>query len=57
MARTISKKISIKALSSKPLGKPPPGDKNFGIEPAIQFYAIEDGDDTEKGEESEILVV
>ena len=57
MAKTISKKGSVKASSVKLWGKPPPGDKNFGIETAIRFYAIEDGDETEKGEESEILVV
>ena len=57
MAKTISKKISVKASTAKPLGKPPPGDKTCGIEPDIRFYEIEDGDETEKGEESEILVV
>ena len=57
MAKSISKKSSFKASSAKPLGKPPPGDKTCGIEPAIRFYEIEDGDETEKGEESEILVV
>ena len=57
MAKTISKKISVKASSSKPSWKPPPGDKTFGIEPEIRFYAIEDGDKTEEGSESEILVV
>ena len=57
MAKTISNKISAKDSAVKTLGKPLPGDKTFGIEPAIRFYAIEDGDETEKGEESEILVV
>ena len=46
MANTISKKIYIKASASKPLGKPPPGYKNLGIETAICFYDIEDDDDT-----------
>ena len=50
MAKTISKKISVKASEAKPLRNPPPVDKNFGIEPAIRFYAIEDGDETEEGE-------
>ena len=49
MAKTISKKISVKASASKPSWKSPPGDKNFGIEPEIRFYAIEDGDKTEEG--------
>ena len=49
MAKTISKKISVKASAAKPLGKPPPRDKTLGLEPAICFYAIEDGDDTEEG--------
>ena len=57
MAKTISKKKSVKASSAKTSGKTPPGDKNLGIEPAIRFYAIEDGDDTEEVEESEILVI
>ena len=48
MAKSISTKFSVKASSSKPLGKPPPGDKTFGIERAVQFYEIEDGDETEK---------
>ena len=39
------------------MGKPPTGDKTLGIEPAICFYSIEDGDETEEGEEVEILVV
>ena len=50
MAKNISKKKPIKVSESKPSGNPPPGDKTFGIEPAIQLYAIEDGDDTEKRE-------
>ena len=61
MENTISKKISAKAStyknSVKPLGNPPPGDKTLGIETLIRFYAIEDGDDTEEGEEAEILIV
>ena len=48
MSKTISKKSAVKASSSKPLGKPLPGDKNLGIETAIRFYAIEDGDETEE---------
>ena len=37
------------------MGKPASGDKTCGLEPAIHFYEIEDGDETEKVEESEIL--
>ena len=57
MVKTISKKISVKASSSKPLGVPPPGDKTLGIEPATLFYSIEDGYDTKEGEEAETLVI
>ena len=57
MAKTISKKSSVKATSENSLGKPPPGDKTLGLETETRFYAIEDGNDTEEGEESEILVV
>ena len=48
MGKTISKKISFKASSVKPLGKPPPGDKTLGLYPEISFYAIEDGYETEE---------
>ena len=47
MKNTVRKNIYVKASSVKPLGKPPTGDKIFGDDPAIRFYAIEDGDDTE----------
>ena len=57
MAKTTRKKCSVKASAAKPSGNPPTGDKTFGTETAICFYAIEDGDDTEKGEEAEILFV
>ena len=56
MAKSISEKISVKDSAAKTLVKPLLGDKTFGIEPAIRFYDIEDGDETEKVEESEILV-
>ena len=49
MAKPISKKRSVKASVAKPLGKPPPGDKFCGLDPAIRFYDIEDRDETEKG--------
>ena len=57
MANTTSKKSSIKASSAKTSGKPPPGDKTFRIDTEIHFYDIEDGDETEEGQEAEILVV
>ena len=50
MGKTTIKKISVKASPSKPLGKPPPGDKTYRIDPEIRFCAIEDGDDTEEVE-------
>ena len=48
MAKTISKKISVKASADITLGKPQPGDKTLGLEPEIFFYAVEDVDDTEE---------
>ena len=51
MAKSISEKSSVKASAANPLGQPPPEDKTFGIELDILFYAIEDGDETEKVEE------
>ena len=56
-ANTISKKISVKTSTAKPLGKSQTGDKNLRIEPSISLYDIEDGDYTEEGEGAEILVV
>ena len=56
-AKTISKKISVKSSAAKPLGKPLPGDKTLGREPAIRFYAIEDFGQTEEGEEAEMIIV
>ena len=44
-------------MSAKPLDEPLPGDKTFRLEQEIRFYTIEDSHETEKGEESEILVV
>ena len=48
MAKSISKKSSVKASAAKPLGKPPYGDKSCGIDLDIRFYDIEDIDETEK---------
>ena len=42
--KTISKKSSVKYSAAKPLGKPLPEDITIGSDPAIQFYAIENGD-------------
>ena len=50
MTNIISKKSSVKDSEAKPLEKPPPGDKTFGIDADIHFYAIEYGDKTEEGE-------
>ena len=57
MAKTISKKSSVKASSEKPSGKPLPGDKTFGIEPDIRFYAIEDRDNTENEKKQKSLLL
>ena len=56
MAKTISKIISVKASAPNPLVKPPPRDKTLGVETVIRFYELEDGDKTEEGEESEIII-
>ena len=50
MARSISKRNSVKASTDKPQGKPATGDKTLGLETAIQFYEIEDEDKTEEWE-------
>ena len=57
MSKTISNKIYVKASLAKHLLNPLTGDKTFGIEPVTRFYDIEDGYETKKWEESEILVV
>ena len=57
MENTIIRKSSVKALASKPSIKPLPRDETLGLEPAIRFCELEDGDDTEEGEESEIMVI
>ena len=48
MEKYISKKISDKASSAKPLDKPPTRDKSLGIETGIRFYDIEDIYEDEK---------
>ena len=57
MVKTTSNKSSFKASEAKSSGKPPPRNKHLGLETDIWFYAIKYGDETEKGEESEILVI
>ena len=39
------------------MGKTLSGDKSLSLEPSTRFYATENGDDTEEGEEAEILVI
>ena len=46
MARAISLKTA-KSSTVKPNGKLTPEDKTLGLEPAIPFYEIEEGDSTE----------
>ena len=48
---------TVKASTTKPNGKTPSGDKYLGIEIYIRFYEIEDGDNTDEGKESEIIVI
>ena len=50
MPRFISKRILIKASTSKPSVKPPPRDKTLGIDTAIRFYELKYVDETEEGE-------
>ena len=48
MENTISQKKNMKASAANTIaGKPPPGDKTLGIEPAIRLYKIDDCDNTE----------
>ena len=47
MARSISKRSSLKASTAKPLGKPLPGNKYLGIDSDLRFYEISDSDETE----------
>ena len=53
MTESISKRNEAKASMEKLLGKPTPRDTSLGIELAIHFYSLEDGDQTEEGEEAE----
>ena len=39
------------------MGNPPPRDEPLGLKSEICFFAIEEGDETDKGEEAEILVI
>ena len=49
MVKITSEKISVNASAAKPLDKPPPRDKNLGINPEILLYTLEDGDETTEG--------
>ena len=49
MAKTISKKSSVKASAAKPWDKLHSRDKTLVIEPVIRLYVIEDGDENEQG--------
>ena len=57
MAKTISRKSSVKASAAKPPGKPLPRDDILGLEPAIRFYEIEDSVKTKEGEKNKILII
>ena len=57
MAKTINKKISVKTSADKPLGKPLPGNKTLVIEPVVRFHAIKYSENTEEGEEVEIIFI
>ena len=57
MSEPISKRNLAKASTAKPSGKPPPRDELLGLEPEIPFYELEDSDETEEGEQAEILVI
>ena len=57
MAKTISSKSSVKTSAAKPSGKPPTRDKTLGLERAIRFYEIEDGDNTEESAKQTILII
>ena len=56
MARIISLKI-FTALTANPNGKLLPRDKTLGIDKAIHFYDIEEGNNNGEGEESEIFFI
>ena len=45
MVKTTSKKISVKISAAKPLGKSPPRDRHYGLDPEFHFYTLEDDDE------------
>ena len=58
MARSISIRTKIViASTAKPNKQSPPGYKSLGIETAICFYEIEDGDNTEEVEAWTIAII
>ena len=48
MERSIRKRNSVTASTSKPFGKPLPMDKTIGLETSIRLYEIEEGDKNEE---------
>ena len=46
-----------KSSTSKPNNKNTPCDNTLGLDPTICFYEIGDGDKTDEGEETVILVI
>ena len=50
MAKSISKRNSVKVSKDKPLGKAPYQDKTIGIDQDNFFYEIEGGDNIEESE-------
>ena len=57
MERSIIKRNSAKASTAKRLDTPLHEDKSFGLDPDTRLYLIEDGDNTEEGEDAEILII
>ena len=57
MMKTISRKSLVKALEDNPLGKDLPRDKTLGLDPENHVYQIEEGDNTEEGENQTTLII
>ena len=55
MVTPVSRKISVKFSVANPLRKSLFWDKTLGIETDTRLYELEDGDNTEEGEEAESL--
>ena len=52
MGKTTCKKISVKDSEARPLGEPLTRDKTLVLDTEIHIYAIQEGDDTEEGEDN-----